>query len=310
MTGPFIQPSATQFKTYYLGTPGAMQTLRTPNAAYAHPADRGEVVHQLISGGTSVTRRPQSRRQWTLGWGTLTPDTADLLVAFYTGVFGDGPFRFVDPSWRNALSVDASTFGARVDAISMWSASVSAQPLTFDTTVTPPTDLAGYATSGVMRWTAATNLAQVGLGTWDGAKFVPDSIQAPPYLPQTVTSITMYARSVSGTPSVSLRGQAVGSDGTVVNTVTATATMSSSAWTKLTVLVPAALTASYVLPNLLCNTSTSLLQFACPLVQYGENPPDTWVVGLGIPNVVIASGLGATSELLYARDHTLTLAEI
>jgi hypothetical protein len=309
MTGPYIQPSQTQFKTYYLGTPGAMQQIRTPNAAYEHPVDRGEVLHELISGGRAVTRRGRSRRQWTLGWGSLTPDTADLLVAFYTGVLGAGPFRFVDPAWRNALGVDASTFGARVGAISVWAASVSAQPLALDTGIVAQPDAAGFATSGVMRWTGATNGAQVGLGAWNGARFVPDPIEAPPYLPQTVTSITMFARSVSGTPSVSVRGQSVAADGTVVDTQTATATLSSSAWTKFTVLVPANLAAAYVLPNILCNTSTSVLRFCCPLVQYGESPPDTWVVGLGIPNVVVTSGLGAASELLYARDHTLTLAE-
>lgn len=310
MTGPFIPTWQTQFRTYYLGTAGNMQTLRTPNAAYSTPSNRGEVPHQLISGGVAVTRRGRTRRQWPLAFGTLTPDTADLLVAFYTGIFGDGPFRFVDPAWRNALGVDASTFGARVDAISVWSASVSAQPLTFDATVAPPADAAGYTLSGVCRWTGAQNGSQVGLGTWDGAKFVPSAIEAPPYLPQQATSITVYARSVSATPSFSLRGQVVAADGTVANTTTTTATLSSSAWTKFTVLVPSGLSGAYVLPNFLCNTATSVIQLACPLVQYGENPPDTWVVGLGIPTVVIAAPMDGTVDLLYARDHTLTLAEV
>jgi hypothetical protein len=120
----------------------------------------------------------------------------------------------------------------------------------------------------------------------------------------------VYARSVSGTPSVSLRGQAVDTTGAVVNTQTATATLSSAAWTLLTVTVPAALTASYVLPNLLCNTSTSVLQFACPLVQYGKSPPDAYVVGLGIPRVVIPQGFAGQYTVMFARDHGLTLAEI
>lgn len=304
MTTPITIPPV-GLKTYYLGTPGAMQTMRTPDAAYTDPLSRREVTHDLLNGGTAVTRRATGRRSWAFGFAGCTPDTADLLVAFYTGVFGDGPFCLVDPSWRNALHVHASTFGAPLQAISAWSASVSAQPLTYDPTVTAP-----ITTSGVMRWTGATNGAQAGLGTWTGSVFTPDTAKAPPYLPQVVTSISVYARAVSGTPSVSLRGLAVTTAGTVVNTQTATATVGSAAWTLLTVTVPAGLTAAYTVPNLLCNTSTSVLQFACPLVQYGRTPPDPWVIGLGTARVLSAAPLTSQSTLLYARDHGITLTEI
>jgi len=304
MTTPITIPPA-GLKKYYLGTPGAMRELRVAQDAVSVPASRGEVPHNLISGGTTVTHRRDTRRTWGLAYPGCTPDTADLLVGFYAGVFGDGPFAFVDPAWRNALHVQASTFGAPLQAISAWSASVSAQPLTYDTTVTAP-----VVTSGVMRWTGATNGAQVGLGVWTGSVFTPDATKAPPYLPQQVTTITVYARSASGTPSVSLRGLAVGATGTVVNTQTATATLSSAAWTLLTVTVPASLAATYVVPNFLCNTSTSVLQFACPLVQYGKQPADAYVVGLGIPRVVIPTGLGGQYTVMFARDHGLTLTEI
>jgi len=304
MTTPItIPPSG--LKKYYLGVPGSMREIRVAQDAVTVPANRGEVAHDLISGGTTVTHRRDTRRTWQLAYPGCTPDTADLLVGFYVGVFGDGPFAFVDPAWRNALHVQASTFGAPLQAITAWSASVSAQPLTYDTTVVAP-----VATSGVMRWTGATNTAQVGLGPWTGSVFTPDSGKAPPYLPQQVTTITVYARSVSGTPSVSLRGLAVGATGTVVNTQTATATLSSAAWTLLTVTVPASLTATYVVPNFLCNTSTSVLQFACPLVQYGKQPADAYVVGLGIPRVVIPTGFAGQYTVMFARDHGLTLAEI
>jgi hypothetical protein len=305
MTGPVIVPGQTAFRSYYLGTPGAMLLLRTPDHAYEDPASRAEVVHELISGGTAVTRRGRTRRRWTLGFTNTTPDTADQLVGFYAGVFGDGPFRFVDPSWRNALGVDASTFGARLDAISVWAASVSAHPLTFDTTVAAPSPQ-----SGVMRWTGAQVNEQVSIGAWDGSKFVPSLVESPPYLPQVLTSIRVFARALSGAPSVSLRGRTQAADGATVDTQTATATLGTGAWTTLTATVPAGLAGAYVVPNLLCNTASSVLQFSCPLVQYGEVPPDPWVVGLGIPRVVFADALGARSNLLYARDHAMLLVEV
>lgn len=304
MTTPItITPGA--FKKYYLGTPGAMRQLRTPEDAVTVPTGRGEVAHDLISGGTAVTHRRDARRTWQLGFPGCTPDTADTLVGFYTGVFTDGPFAFVDPAWRNQLHVQPSTFGAQLQTITVWSLSVSSQGLTFDTTITAPT-----ATSGVARWSGAQNGSQVGLGAWTGSVFLPNAARAPVYLPQEVTSISVSARAVSGTPSFSLRGQAVSTTGVVTSTTTSTATLSSSAWTTLTVTVPASLTAAFVLPNFLCNTNNSAIQLACAQVQYGKTPPDPWVIGLGCPRVVLPTPLGGAYTVLYGRDHTLTMAEI
>jgi hypothetical protein len=38
---------------------------------------------------------------------------ADLIDSFADGLFGAGPFRLVDPTRRNVLSVDDSTMGLR-----------------------------------------------------------------------------------------------------------------------------------------------------------------------------------------------------
>lgn len=303
MTTPILV-RADGLKTYWLGVPGALQQLRTPADAVTVPVQRGETAHDLISGGTAVTHRRDGRRSWSLSFPGCTPDTADTLMGFYLGVFTDGPFCFIDPAWRNALHTHASTFGAVTRTITAWSASVSSQPLSFDTTIAAP-----VATSGVARWGPASNGGQLGLGSWNGTRFVPDSAKAPPYFAAGVTSIQVQARALTGTPSLSLRGQAVAADGTVVNTQTATATLSTSAWTTLTVTVPAGLAATYVLPNLLCNTANAVIQLACASVQYGKAPPDGWVIGLGIPRVVISAPLGGSYVVLYGRDHTLTLAE-
>lgn len=305
MTTPITIPP-TGLKTYYLGVPGSMRAMRMVQDAVSVPASRGEVAHDLISGGTAVTHRRDTRRSWQLAYPGMTPDTADLLLGFYSGVFGDGPFCWVDPAWRNALHLNVSTMGAPLRAISGWSASVSSQGLTFDTTLTAP-----VATSGVMRWTGAQNGSRVGLGTWTGSVFTPDVAKAPPYLPQQVTSLSVYARAVSGTPSLSVRGLAVLTSGAVANTQTQTQTLSSAAWTLFTpAQTPISLTADYVVPDFLCNTNNSVIQFACAQVQYGKNPADPWVLGLGIPRVVIPTGLGGQYTVMFARDHGLTLAEI
>lgn len=306
MTTPIlIDPSA--FKTYYLGTPGAMQTIRTPNAAVQQAIQRGEVLHQLISGGSAVTHRLRGRRAWQLGWAGCTPDTADQMIGFYLGVFGDGPFQYVDPSWRNQLSTEVSTFGAQLDAVSVWSRSLTASvPLQFDTTVAAPSPR-----SGVARWINAANGEQVGCGTWNGSAFVPSIIGTPPVLAPTTTALSVYARAVTGAPSVSLRAQSTDTAfGTVTTRGTATATLSTSAWTRLSVNVAAGVSAAYWQPNLLCNTAGATIQLAAAQLQYGRAGPDPWVIGLGVPWVIIPSGLSVNYELLYAQDQGLTLAEI
>jgi hypothetical protein len=306
MTTPIlIDPSA--FKTYYLGVAGAMQQIRTPNAAVQQGIQRAEVLHQLISGGNAITRRRRGRRAWQLSWSGCTPDVADQMIGFYLGVFGDGPFMYVDPSWRNALSLDASTFGAQFDANTAWVASSASQSVTFDTTVTAPSPQ-----SGVSRWAVAALNSQMSIGSWNGSVFVPDPVTAPPYLTPVVSALFVQARAVTGTPSVTLRGKVVDAAGTVLATANGTtATLSTSAWTPLTCTVPAGTSgAAYLLPNVICNTANSFLQFSCAQLQYGRSSPSPWVIGLGIPRVVAASGMGADYDLLYARDLVLTLAEV
>lgn len=307
MTQPIgIRELRTQLNTYYLGVQGAMRALRIPDAGVTCSTSRSEVVHQLISGGTAATRRDRARRNWQLGFGGTTPDTASLLTAFYQGSFGDGPFCFVDPAWRNALSFEASTFGVRVQAISAWSTSVTGNPLSYDTTVTPP-----VVGSGVARWAGAQNTNRVGLGVWTGFVFTPSATFAPPYLPAVVTTLSVYARAVSGTPSLSLRGLVVDATGTALSTTTTTVTLSSS-FQRVTVTAPASVANGvYVVPDLLCNTNSSVINFAGADVQYtAATPTPAWVPGFGIARVVIGAGIGGSSLLYISRDHTLTLLEI
>lgn len=307
MTVPIgIRQLRTQLPSYYLGAAGNMQTLRIPDAGVTCSTSRGEVTHDLISGGVAVTRRERTRRNWQLGFGGCTPDTASLLTAFYQGSFGDGPFCFVDPAWRNALSFEASTFGARIQAITAWSTSVTGNPLSYDTTVTAP-----VTGSGVAKWAGAQNTNRVGLGTWTGTVFTPSSTFAPPYLSDRITTISVYARAVSGTPSLSLRGLVVSASGTALSTTTTTVTLSTS-FQRVSVAVPAAVGSGvYVVPDLLCNTNSSVINLGAADVQYAAATPlPAWVPGFGVARVIISTGIGGSSMLYISRDHQLTLMEI
>jgi hypothetical protein len=309
MTTPItLRDLNSQLRTFYLGTPGNLQALRIPDAGYAAPLQRGEVTHELISGGTAVTRRRLARRTYGLGFSLCTPDVASILVGFYMGDFGDGPFCFVDPAWRNQLTDAASTFGARADAVDGWALSnPGAETVTFSTSIAP------FAQpSGVAVWAGAGNGSHLGTGSWNGSVLVPDTTLACPYLPATTTPVSVYVRTASSTASVSLRGLAVQADGTVNSTTTTTVT-ATTAWQRVTAVVPAALasTTLYTLLDVLCNTASAPnIYLSCASLQYGVTLPGAWVGGAGVPRVTVAGPLGNQSTLIVARDHALLLAEI
>lgn len=309
MTSPVPVPVtalSTQLNSYYLGAAGNLQKLRIPDLGVAGPVQRGEVVHNLISGGTAVTRRRLARRTYTLGFTGCTPDTAQTLVGFYVGDFGDGPFCFVDPAWRNALTDDLSTFGARAQAISGWALSnPGVETVTFSSSITP-----FEVPSGVAVWTGAGNGSRLGTGTFSGGNYIPDATAAPPYLTDRVNPARVYVRTASSTASISVRGRAVAADGTVASTTTTTITANTS-WQAYTVAIPAALTASYIVIDILCNTgSAPNIYLSCADVQYGVSAPAGWTGGIGVPRVVISGGLPSSGPFYITRDHALQLSEI
>ena len=309
MTSPVPVPFTafkTQLNAYYLGVPGAMQTLRIPDLGVSGPLSRGEVTHDLISGGTAVTRRVRARRTYTLGFSGCTPDTAQTLVGFYVGDYGDGPFCFVDPAWRNQLRDDTSTFGARAQAISGWALSnPGAETVNFTSAVTP-----FEAPSGVALWAGAGNGSRLGTGTFTGGVFVPDTAATPPYLSDRTTPVRVYVRTASSTASISLRGLAVAANGTVASTTTTTAT-ATTAWQAYTAVIPISVTAAYVVIDVLCNTASAPnLYLSCADVQYGVTTPAGWAGGVGVPRVVVSAGLPSSGPFYVTRDHALQLAEI
>lgn len=298
------------FSDFYLGVPGAMRQLRIPDSGFTSSAQRGEHATPLISGGSAVARRLKTRRAWGFTFTVMLPETADLLVGFYTGMFGDGPFCLVDPSWRNGLSSGGSTFDRQNGQISAWSLSVTAgQTLALDTSFAPP-----FPTSGVARWSGAMNGSAVGLGTWDAvaAEFLPDLVNSAPYVSDAVSTVSVYARAVSGSPQVQLITDVNTAGGTTLVSATGSTTTLTAAWQRLSVVLPLGTAgAGYIVPSVGCLTNSSVIQLACTDLQYGVSEPAHWVMGLGVARVLFTSpGLASQSTLTILRDHSIALVEI
>lgn len=325
MTLPSVpSPQLGPDQPMYLGFPGAMTRLsRIPDSSYTSIASRGETVHTLISGGTAVTRLPKTKRSWVLPFSGMTEDTANYLVAFYSGTMGLGPFVLVDPAWRNKFGADVSSLGGpqasttAVNTLAGWSVSVSSAMA-----LSNPVTAVGFSPlSDAMLFQNSTAGTKIGLGTWTTGTLVPRTADAPVYLLDQPSAVSIYAKLNTGSASATISWQANGVDalGNVQIAGSTQTTTLTSSWTRLTSYVSSGnANALYVIPTLTNTTSgaTSII-LSCADLQYGPTSATTlqpWVVGLGSPRVISVPGQSgafiSTSRLLPYRDQSISLAEI
>lgn len=298
----------------WLGKPNAMQQLRMADSPYQSIATRSEATHQLISGGVAVTRIAKTKRSWVLPFSGMTEDTANLLVGFYSGAMGLGPYIFVDPAWRNKLSPNVSSMGAVLQAIDGWAPSSGSGTLAWD-----GTDAAPFVESDVMTWTGAGNGSKIVSGSWSGATIVPRTSEAPVYIPSFSIGGSIYLRTASSTANMSLQCIAVTAGGSSSSGAATTATINSSGWTRFVNFAPTAnTTMQYVVLQVQCNTASAPVIWAsCADIQYGPTSVagmGAWVLGLGSPRVVLpgsqSGGFISTTRLLPYRDQGISLAEV
>jgi hypothetical protein len=288
----------------YLGAPGALQQLPGATGDMDSPPSRSDVTHELASGGVAITRRLNAKKTFTLPY-LSRPGTGldDLLASFYGGLFGDGPFVFVDPSVRNVLGMDTSSCGLRTNASPGWIQSAGTL------TPTPTGGPTGLAT-GVLTWTSLSAAATLQPGL---AANVADVTNAPVVLTTEATCVSLYVKASS---SASMTLQLVGYDanGAVVNATTTSAVAATTAWQRFTVTAAAgagALASSlYVLPRLVLGGSVpTSVSIAAGQVEYGT-AATAWQRGYGSPRVLITSSPGRTGNFYGYTNHTLTLAEV
>lgn len=311
---PVMGPPTTALNALYLGKPGSMTKLRLPDggsSAYASPLSRGEVAHRLSGGGTSTTRRRRVKREWPLLMSSMSPDDAEALVSYYAGTRGLGPFRLIDPAWRNQLSLDASTMSSAFGAPAVWSSNASDTASVGDTTDAPP-----IAGGGVWKWVTPVNTHYQFQGTQAGGLLVPDVNTAVPYLADQPYTMTVYVRTLTSTTNVKLAAlgcTATQWDGT---SIAATGTIGlTTAWQRLTVQVAIAawnpatvLFAGLGVQCVAAGAPTILLSAA--MIDVGVTGARPFVTGLGAARVTISAGLGAAmSHVFWRRDTTLTLSE-
>jgi hypothetical protein len=303
--------------TIWLGKAGSMIALPRPDTGISGQLGRGAASHALVSGGTTITRRPKTKIGYSLGWSQRTPDELEPVVGFYAGSNGRGPFRLLDPQWRNQLDLASSTMDGAEQANTAWVDQNNNYP-TLDATIAPPSAAPG---SAVLRWgSPATNASLTvrcdrsvaGVFTYTGASI-------PPYLPGQSTKLSLWVCKIgAGAVSVILRAAGVESDqhysGTRVASSAALALTTS--WQRITVDATAVFSALagiyWVAPLLVCSAGVVGTDVAIAAAQHEAtaNVFGGFNTGLGVPNVVIGDPMSSGGTVWWRRSHSLTLTEV
>lgn len=283
----------------YLGKPGAMRELPSANGPIDAPPSRGETVHTLASGGTAVTRLPLTKRSWSLPFSSLPGSDADVLAGFYGGLFGVGPFRWVDPTVVNVLPFAVAATGAVSTQPLGWS--VSSGLLAASTAAVSPVD-----GPGVLRWSGSRPAGAV-LGLSSVASAVP-------LVPREFCAVSLWvSAAVAVSVTFGLYGYSTAGVAVSGASLTQSATLGSG-WQRLTVVASpgeAALSsAPLLMPQLVVPGALSGDVFvAAAQVEYASSP-SAWRAGAGAPAVTITGTPGRSVPQIGYSDHTLTIAEV
>lgn len=89
---------ASKRDSIYFGSRERMQWVRAPDANYdGSPAGWNGGVTQLLNGGAFVRRSSTQHRVYNYSWNMMSRDEIRAIMDYSDGVYGDGPFFFLDP---------------------------------------------------------------------------------------------------------------------------------------------------------------------------------------------------------------------
>lgn len=308
-------PAVSSFNAAYLGKPGNLVKLPPPSQGITAPLTRAAVTHALTSGGTTTTKRRYAHRTYTLPWNNRDQDSVNLLLAFYLGSMGNGPFVYLDPGFRNLQDFDVSTMGAAYGSLVGWTATTGDSQPVYDGTLTPP-----FNGTGVLKWSSAVNGHYVTDGTVTSTTFTPNTVTRPyavPYLPDQPVLISTWARTVSGTASAAAAALGATAAGGAINVVLGATTTLNTSWQQLYVPVPvgqagwSAAATPYVSAGVKClGAGAPQIWLAASQVEMGVALPSAWAVGVGTPRVTIQDPHNVTFQVWKRRTHGLVLTEV
>lgn len=116
-------------RTMLFGTERYIQRVQAPATGMGKNLSQWRDVRTFLNGGATVRSSGVGHMEYNMSWGPFSQDEADKLLNFFNGLYGPGPYYFVDPFAmdKNVLPqyIAASYVGAN-DGFSMTGGSVTA----------------------------------------------------------------------------------------------------------------------------------------------------------------------------------------
>lgn len=301
---------------YYFGIPGDLIALPRPTRGMQVATKQGRVPHDLIGGGVAVTTRTRLRRSWVLEFPWLDESTAQAVTDYVQGVYGPGPFRLIDPMFRNLLPLNASVAGRvsgdpKTGRLAQWLPG-GGDTLTLEpTTVAPP-----ERPSGVMRWSGIAAGDTLVLGGRDAATStglpIFDETMETPVVPGENLTFSFYAKAASGSGQLLARLVGYSAAGAALTTANGGSVTLTGAWQRISLMVNQAALggAVYARPVIYANASTALIaQMAAAQLSYASTV-EPFLTGWGVPRVLIVEEPDHVLEMLANRSLKLTVREV
>lgn len=313
MTTPQCQP---QLDSYYIGPPGALVQLSTPDNSAHVVLDRGITDHDLINGGAASTYLERVRQQYVYSYNHRDLTAGDQIVSIYAGLLGIPPYYVVDPAFRNALSSQISSAGKTT--VSTEGFVVTGGSVAYSSSIAPP---AKAPLAGVLDWTTATNSR-----LWANASAA-NILQssAPPVIPAEPATEAIWLKTASSTATVSIYAYCNSAAGAFTGLVAlATGKTITTSWQRFggTLAAGGAPANSVVLGWMIQVTSGSPphlhvsandLQYCTAVVDPADGPAAVnlppWVLGLRVPKMIVRGQMPADYTKFQRRSLQLTLAE-
>lgn len=287
----------------YLVVPGStVISLPGPTGNIEVNVSRSDTVHTLIGGGTTVTRRKGSKKSYSLPYSSRPGvGVDDLLWSIYRGVYGDGPFVFVDPSANNVLSLDQSTFGVRTGADDGWT--VNTGSIVADGSTAPPAGVASVSALWVTP--AAAQFMMPGSSTTTA-----DTTSAAMYIPAEWTCFSIYLKATGAcTVTLALRNYDANT-GASLGLLGNTTVTPTSSWARYFYALAPGASAEMVVPRVtLASGTPSDVWFAGPQLEYAQFP-SLWCAGYGAARVLVTAAPDKAIQKWGWSDLTLALAEV
>lgn len=296
--------------------PGGSATTSGGATGVSANLSRATVAQSLISGGIAIQRKPRTKSSYQVGWNLLGMSDIDLLMSFFDGRQGGGPYCLVDPSWNNFLPPNVAGMGAVLGAFPEWGP--TAGGLTVSTAAGP-----GFH-SGVAQWSSAVT----GSILYMGLNNVVDGTWLPPAITGASVRASIWAKLVSGTGTLTAAIM-TGVGGSAPSSTVATGTgvaLSTSTWQEVSVGAANSVTYTsvqdYLMPKFtVSGATTPVILLSAPAFVYDSatnaSALSPWVGGVGVPRVVIVGDVPSPVDLIGAlnagatyREYTLTLQEI